>query len=96
MADLSDVPVVGTLLGAGSFLVDVVVNGGEFVLVALMWVVEAVLGHPDILLTILIQLDRLKGRVPWVPGEYVDAVLTVFLVASLVLTVLKYAEKLKQ
>lgn len=94
MADLSELPVVGKLLGVGSVLVDLVANGGEFVLGALMWVVEAVIGHPDILLTVLFQLSKLKDRVPWVPGEIVDAVLTVVLVASLVLTVVKYAERL--
>lgn len=96
MDSLRDVPVVGTVLGAGSALVDVVLNGGEFILLVLMWLVDAVLGHPDILLTILFQLDKLGGRVPWVPGGIVDQILTVLLVASLVLTVLKYGERLIQ
>lgn len=82
--DVADLPIVGRVATAGLALLDVVLHGGEFIAFIVTFVVDGLLGQPELLVSILLTLYRLGDRIAFLPADVIDTVLTVALVALLV------------
>lgn len=84
---LSDWPVVGRLAALGGVVGDLLLNGGEL-LVSLGFVLVT---HIPEAASLLITLNRLAGRVEWVPTDLVGDLLTAALVVLLVYRLARFA-----
>ena len=82
--DVTDLPIVGRFAGAFLALLDLALHGGEFLALVVSILVDGLLGQPELLVSILITLQRLGERIPYIPSGWVDTVLTAALVALLV------------
>ncbi len=76
-----DLPVVGPLFASGFAAGDFILHGGTYVLELVGGVTAVLFGRPELLVGLLGTLDRLAGRLPFVPAGFVDDLLTVALVA---------------
>jgi len=75
-----DLPVIAQIASALSLLLDLVLNSGDF-LVDLIWVaVENV----EIVLSIIVTLNRLADRLPFLPSNVVQKVATATFAAMLI------------
>jgi hypothetical protein len=83
---LDDLPVVGRLAVAGGGLLDLAVNSGDLIAAALI--------NVDALIPVLTVANRLAGRIPWLPTQQIDKVLTAALAALLVVYALRWINKL--
>lgn len=82
--DVTELPIVGRFATAFLALLDVVLHGGEFIVLIVWFIVDGLLGSPELLVSILITLQRLGERIPYIPAGWVDTILTAALVALLV------------
>lgn len=76
MVDLSDVPGLSAFAGIGTLLVDLIVSGGDLI----MWLVFALLSSVELWLPFISTLNRLAGRVEWIPEDAVSTAMTVVLI----------------
>jgi len=91
--NLEDLPVVGRVVGVlGSLggLTDLLLGNGEVVL-SLAW--AALSMAPD-LVPLLLSVERLSARLPWLDAGGVDTLITVAIAASLTYTVVRLGKKL--
>lgn len=65
-----EIPVVGKLVGLASLLLDLLLNSGELV-IAIVWVA---IENIEIVLSLVITLQRLSENVPWLPDDVVQQV----------------------
>lgn len=75
-----ELPVIGQILTALSLLLDMILTSGDF-LIALIWVaVENV----DVVLSIVVTLNRLASDVPFLPANVVQQAATATFAAMLI------------
>lgn len=84
---LSDLPVVGRVAALGGLVGDLLLNGGDLV-VSLGFVLVT---HIPEATSLLLTLNRLAGRLEWVPTAFVEDLLTVALVVLLVYRLARFA-----
>lgn len=89
--DLSEAPVVGRVAGAAVALLDLLLHGGEFLALVVTFVVDGLLGQPELLVSMLLTLYRLGDRIAFLPADVVDQLLTAALVALLVIYLVRWA-----
>lgn len=75
-----DLPVVGQIASALSLLLDMILNGGEFV-VAFVWIA---IENVDLVLSFVVTLNRLADRLPFLPSDVVQKVATAMFAAMLI------------
>jgi hypothetical protein len=92
--DVSDIPVVGRLVAAGGILGDLILHSGELVAFLVVFIVEGVLGSPELLVGLLTTLNRLASRVQWLPADLINQAMTAGLIALLVVYVGRYLDRL--
>ena len=84
--DLSEVPVVGAFASAGAVAADVIIQGGDIILLLSVTILDTI----DLWLPMLSYLDRLAEQIPAIPQHVTSQLLT----AGLVLIVAWYAYRL--
>lgn len=89
---LRDVPIIGQLIGAFGFLVDLLLNSGEL-LFTLLWVL---MDNVEILVSIVVMVQRLEDTVPIIPAGLVRQISAVVFTAMLVVYVGKLLGKLRE
>lgn len=75
--DLSDLPGVGAFATLGVVAVELLLHFGDLVAVLLF-------SNVDLVVSVLITLDRLADRVDWLPNSAIESLLLVALTALLV------------
>ena len=89
--DVREIPVVGQLAGALLALVDLLIHGGELLALLVTILVDGLLGQPELLVSLLITLQRLGERIPLLPAGAVDNLLTAALIGLLVVYIARLA-----
>lgn len=92
MVDLSDIPILGRIAVAGAGVADVLLHSGAYLVEVLSLIVATLLGRPELIAGMLSTLNRLADRIPFLPADVIDKMLTIALVAMFVLYVIRFVE----
>lgn len=87
--DLSDLPVIGKLAAFGGVLVDVVLNGGDFVISIAIGILTTV----EMWVPFWSIFEQLSERLGWIPTGPVEQIYTGILALVAVFYLAKYGSK---
>ena len=89
--DVREIPVIGAFVSGGTVVVDVLIQGGDTILMLLITVLEAV----ELWLPLLTTLDRLAAEVPGVSMGWTSDLIMVGLVLMLAIRVARFTDYIK-
>ena len=89
--DVREIPVIGAFISGGTVVFDVLLQGGDTVLMLLIALLEAV----EIWLPLLTTLDKLAAEVPGLSIGWTSDVIMVGLVLMLAIRVARFADYIK-
>ena len=89
---LRDVPVIGQIIGVLGFIVDLILNSGELLVMLLFVALENV----EIIASIVVMLQRLETTLPFLSAELVQTISTVVFTAMLIIYLGRLVGKLRE